>query len=122
MYPRAGWSHLVATRITGHGITAPHHLHPATRGSPRHTGRVSQPQPELRVLLEDGPHAGQTISVEPDDEGQPPERITVHIPGEVLQVRQKPADAGGSEDPSDSYQRHGSDEELGLWVYQHLAD
>lgn len=89
---------------------------------PRQDEQVSHPQPELRVLLDDGPHAGQTISVEPDAKGQPPERITVRVPAEGLQVREHRHESDESAQPPLAYQLRGSDEDLGLWVYQHVAD
>lgn len=87
---------------------------------------MSHPQPQLRALLDDGPHSGQTISITPDPDGHPPARIEVHGPSEGRQVRQRSPgrdqiERSAADDGVLAYELGGADEDLGLWVYRVAA-
>jgi hypothetical protein len=88
--------------------------------------RMSHPQHQLRAVLDDGPHSGQTISIDCDEDGQAPKRIVVEIPSEGLQPHERPADGQDSEGPVSgsaiTYELHDSDDDLGLWVYRMAPD
>ena len=87
---------------------------------------VSHFQHQLRAFLDDGPHSGQTISIDSDSDGHAPKRIVVEIPSEGLQARARDtagSDAEGSASGTViTYELHDADEELGLWVYRMSND
>ncbi|HEY2205326.1 MAG TPA: hypothetical protein VGH99_12720 [Pseudonocardia sp.] len=81
---------------------------------------MSHPQHQFRAFIDDGPHAGETLSLSPDDDGQAPKRIVLadpaHRPGLGDRTENSPGqrESGGST----AYELQDTDLDAGLWIYR----
>jgi hypothetical protein len=72
---------------------------------------------EIRALLEDGPRAGEVLSVAPGPDGQAPPQLVVSDP--LAEGRQEGnSDLGGPTRRATTYHSHGLDEGRNLFVYR----
>jgi hypothetical protein len=79
---------------------------------------MSQPQHDLRVYLDGGPRSGETVSVTPDDEGAPPERIVLEENGALHPTAEETQRAADTDGPTTEYELSHSDMRNDLWVYR----
>jgi hypothetical protein len=79
---------------------------------------MSHPQHNLRVYLDGGPRSGETVSVTPDGEGSPPDRIVVDENGDLDPTAEETQRAAESDSPTTAYELSHSDMDNDLWVYR----
>jgi hypothetical protein len=81
---------------------------------------MNHPHPSLRAFLEDGPYAGETLSVEPTDSGEPPRSIVVEggDGGDPGEVTDHIVSAAGTDLGPATYLLRGPDLRNGLWRYR----
>lgn len=75
----------------------------------------------IRAFLEDGPHAGETVAVDPEDGGNAPRRITLESPARrpgLGDATELSPDTGGGPSGAVTYQLHRADTEIGIWRYR----
>lgn len=71
--------------------------------------------------MEDGPHAGETVTVDPEDRGDAPRRITLESParrpglGDATELSPDPRDGP---EGTVTYLLHGADTDIGIWRYR----
>jgi hypothetical protein len=79
---------------------------------------MSHPQHDLRVYLDGGTRSGETVSVTPDDEGAPPERIVLVETGVLDPTAEETRQATETDSPTTTYELSHSDMHNRLWVYR----
>lgn len=81
---------------------------------------MSHPQHQLRVFLEDGPYAGETMSVKPDPNGRPPSRLVVEGDGggDPHEVSDHTTSAGDAPHGPATYGFDRADLDNGVWRYR----
>lgn len=88
-----------------------------------HTGSVTRPRHQLRAFLDDGPHAGRTVSIDSDPAGRAPERIVLAVvPEGTPTVRGNHETSHPATGRVITYELHAAGEELGLWAYRMAED
>lgn len=82
---------------------------------------MSHARRQIRAFCEDGPHAGETVPVDPDDGGDAPRRITLpnpaHRPGLGDATGLAPDVTDGRSDTV-TYRLCGPDTDVGVWRYR----
>jgi hypothetical protein len=79
---------------------------------------MNEPQEHLRAYLDDGPRAGDTVSIAPADDGSVPETIVLDDSGRVEAVGGTPERSEEADDATTTYRLAGPDMDNGLWVYR----
>jgi hypothetical protein len=79
---------------------------------------MSHPQPNLRVYLDGGARSGETVSVTPDDEGAPPERIDLDETGALDPMAEENQPAAEPDSSTIAYELSHTDMHNNLWVYR----
>ncbi|HTK67120.1 MAG TPA: hypothetical protein VL595_32400 [Pseudonocardia sp.] len=81
---------------------------------------MNRPRHQLRAFLDDGPHAGRTVSIDSDTAGKAPKRIVLAMVPEAAPPG--PDDREPRPRPSPgrviTYELYAAGEELGLWAYR----
>jgi hypothetical protein len=72
---------------------------------------MAHPQRQLRVFIDDGPRAGETLSVDPGPNGRPPREI-------VLDDARPHSGETEEHKRTSTYRLDGADLEYGLYVYR----
>lgn len=82
---------------------------------------MSHARHQIRAFCEDGPHAGETVPVDPDDAGGAPRRITLprpaHHPG-LGDATELGPDAPDGHSDTATYRLCGADTDVGVWRYR----
>ena len=79
---------------------------------------MSHPQHNLRVYLDGGARSGETVSVTPDDDGAPPERIVLDETGALDPTDEETRRAAETDSPTIVYEMSRTDMHNDLWVYR----
>lgn len=81
-------------------------------------------QQQFRAFLEDGPYAGETMSIGPDDSGEPPAQVEVEGTGRVDPhgVSEHPGSAPGTPRRPATYEFDHRDLGNGVWRYRLAPD
>ncbi|MDQ2707646.1 MAG: hypothetical protein M3Z25_08430 [Actinomycetota bacterium] len=76
---------------------------------------MTTPNRHLRAYLDDGPRNGETVSIDPNDDGSPPERIVLNDDATLGSVGEPEHTSATA---NTTYGLSHTDMDNGLWVYR----
>jgi hypothetical protein len=79
---------------------------------------MDQPHEHFRAYLDDGPRAGETVSIAPAEDGSVPETLVLDDSGALEAVGGTPERSGDADDATTTYRLAQPDMDNGLWVYR----
>lgn len=82
---------------------------------------MSHARRHIRAFIDDGPHAGETVTVDPDPDGYAPRRITLDNPSRRAGLgdsTELSPDIGDRPGDVVTYELDRADTEVGIWVYR----
>jgi hypothetical protein len=82
---------------------------------------MSHARGQIRAFFEDGPHAGETLPLDPDADGGAPRRVTLESPARrpgLGDATELSPDNRGATSAAVTYQLDGADLNLGIWRYR----